>query len=58
MDLLDAILCIRDMISEFFGVLDRIVFNIGPSQVSLLQMIFVALVTGFVISVFWKGART
>ena len=58
MEVLDAIHCIRDMFVAFFGVLDRISFNVGIYQVSFLQMIFAALVTGFVISVFWRGART
>lgn len=58
MDVLVAIYCIRDMFVAFFGVLDRIVFYVGIYQVSFLQMIFAALVTGLVISVFWKGART
>ena len=58
MDVLVAIEGIRFIFNRFIDVLDSIVFYVGIYQVSFLQMIVAALVTGFVISVFWRGART
>lgn len=44
--------------SSIFDLFSNTVFEIEGTKVSLGALIFVPLVIGLVISVFWKGSRT
>lgn len=51
-----------EMIADFWGdiitLFDQRPLQIGDYSVSLTALIFAFLVIGFVVSLFWKGART
>ena len=53
----DFILFFRDMIARITGMLDIFSFNFGGINVTILDLFIGLLALGFVISVFWKGAR-
>lgn len=49
---------IRDLWIDIFSTLEAVQFEINGMIVSLPALLFAFMVTGIVISVFWKGART
>ncbi len=57
-ELLDLVRLFVDYIGGLIGAVQIIEFNVGSVQVSFYDLIigFIAMV--FIISVFWKGAKT
>ena len=49
---------IRDLWVDIFATLEAVQFEINGMIVSLPALLFAFMVTGLVIAVFWKGART
>lgn len=49
---------IIDMLRSLILVLQQHTFNIWNINVTIADLLFAILITGFVIAVFWKGART
>lgn len=47
-----------DMWTTLINLLSSVVFEFYGYQVNLMAIIFVVFVIGFVISMFWKGAKT
>lgn len=54
----DFFILISDFWSSIFNLFTNTVFEIEGTNVSLAALIFVPLVIGLVISIFWKGSRT
>lgn len=52
------IIFIRDGIADIADMLEKFSFDFGSFSVSLFDLLIGLIATGFVISVFWKGART
>lgn len=57
-DIFVAFVAFKELLEGFVGLLNNIVFNISGFSVSYGGIVFAVLVTGFVISVFWRGAKT
>ena len=49
---------IRDLWVDIFATLEAVQFEVNGMIVSLPALLFAFMVTGIVIAVFWKGART
>lgn len=49
---------VRDFYVDIFDLFNNTVFMIDNNPVSLGAMIFVPLVIGMVVSIFWKGAKS
>ena len=51
-----------DFFSDFFSILfsflSSMTFSVGVIKVNWLAILFAALVVGFVINYYWKGARS
>lgn len=54
----DFIVMIRDFWVAIFDTLGSVSFEVNGIIVNLSALLFAFMVTGIVISVFWKGART
>lgn len=48
---------VADFYQHIIGLLNATFFDFGAIRVSLGSVLFACLVTGFAVSVFWKGAR-
>ncbi len=44
--------------TDIFGLLSRVTFSVYGVNVSLTSIFFAFLVTGFIISIFWRGAKS
>lgn len=53
----DFFILIRDFYVDIFDLFDKYSFTIGNYEVNYLSMIFVFIVIGFVVSIFWRGAK-
>lgn len=53
-----AIAIVPQLWQDIFAKLETVQLDIGGMNVSLPAILFAFMVTGIVISVFWKGART
>lgn len=49
---------VKDSIVGIADLLDRVMFNVKGVNISLFDIMLGLIVTGFIIAVFWKGART
>lgn len=49
---------IADLWQGIINTFDKYPIQIGEYQVSVIWLIFAFLVVGFVVSYYWKGART
>ena len=54
----DFFILMSDFYASIFNLFSQTVFEIEGTRVSLAALIFVPLVVGLVVSVFWKGSRT
>lgn len=54
----DFFILMSDFYAAIFNLFSQTVFEIEGTRVSLASLIFVPLVVGLVVSVFWKGSRT
>ena len=54
----DFFVMVYNFYTSIFNLFSNTVFEIEGTRVSLAALIFVPLVIGLVISVFWKGSRT
>ena len=49
---------LRDFYSDILKLFGRSVLNFGNIQTSLGAVIFACITIGFVVSLYWKGAKT
>ena len=49
---------IADLWIQIIAVFDRYPVQIGDYSVSVIGLIFAFIIVGFVVSYYWKGART
>lgn len=54
----EFVFLIRDFYSSILSLFGRTVLNIGGIQTSLGGIIFACVVVGFVVNLYWKGAKT
>lgn len=54
----DVILLIRNMFTQLWGLLMSIIIPYGNVNVSFGSVVVVFLIIGFLITIFWKGARS
>lgn len=54
----EFILFLRDFFVSFTAVIDTVVFDIAGMNITLFEMLLGVIGMGFVVSVFWKGARS
>lgn len=47
-----------DFYTSIFNLFSNTVFEIEGTKVSLAALIFVPMVVGMVVTIFWKGSRT
>ena len=52
------VIFIKNSIVSIADLLDRVIFNVNGVSISLFDIMLSLIVTGFIIAVFWKGART
>lgn len=54
----EFILFLRDCFADISSLLNSVLFEFAGMSVSLLELFIGFVALGFIISVFWKGART
>ena len=57
-DIFNFFVMVKDFYVGIFAALDIAVLNVSGIQVTYGSILFVVLVVGMVISVFWRGAKT